>query len=144
MPRSPSTSQFKRPSALRRLRCPLSTCPRLLRSKTGWTQHILSAHPDLNLSHIQSLNAVVTISEPFFPMQSNRELYSSPPSTPTQHQEIPSPVALHWQELSPGSEPPRLSPLPSVEEGDTPEIYPTEYHAFINGTLATFAPTIAC
>ena len=133
MPRSSSVSQSNRPSVRLRFRCPLSTCPRLLRSKSGWTQHILSAHPDRYPSYIQSLNAVVGIPEQFIPIQSNRELYSSPPATP--RQEIPSPVALHWQDPLPDIESLRLSPLLSLEEGDALTIYPTEYHTVINGTL---------
>jgi hypothetical protein len=138
MPRSPTNSHFDRPSFLQRFRCPLETCQRLLKSKSGWTRHILLVHPDHDLTYTQSQNAKIPIpnhnSTQVLPLQKNR-LYSSPPTSPMQPQayennyEIPQVVEVPSQSSVIPS-----SPLPS-DEATSPEIYPTEYHAIINGTV---------
>ena len=72
-------------------------------------------------------------------------MYSSPPTSPmglyTNNNEISSPVTLQVAELptSPGSVL-QKSPLPSSEsdEETTLKVYPTEYHATINGEFCSF------
>jgi len=79
----------------------------------------------------------------FLPQQKDRALYSSPPTSPMgphmNNNEIPSPIAL--QVVEPPAFVLPKSPLPSSEsdEETTLKVYPTEYHAIINGEFCLIA-----
>jgi hypothetical protein len=52
MPRSRTRAHSRSPNhagPLKRFRCPVETCRRLLKSQSGWTKHIQSAHANVDL-----------------------------------------------------------------------------------------------
>ncbi len=142
MPRSPTGSRFNRPSFLQRFRCPLETCQSLLKSKSGWTRHIMNVHPDLSLTYAQSQNAIVNLSNTeFLSSQKKRMLYSSPPTSPMQLHAYENDYEIPPIEPSIRLSVIPSSPLPSTDEAPS---HPTEYHAIINGTLAVLDSGKCC
>jgi hypothetical protein len=44
--------------------CPVESCQRACKSKTGWTAHLRSVHPHLDFSNLQSRQLIANLSHP--------------------------------------------------------------------------------
>lgn len=143
MPHTPTNPRFSCPGFLERFRCPLETCQRLFKSSRGWTRHICSVHPDFDISYAICQKATVKIPisniAQFLPLEKDRILYSSPPTSSIQCFEsfdeipnVPQVDKVPFLPCLPLSV--QSSPLPSDNEASySRSEHSTEYHHFING-----------
>jgi len=120
------------PEFLRRFRCPLEDCRRLFISKSGWTQHIHSVHADSDVSFNDTQNAIEMIPNPnitlILPPQTDRLLYSSPPTSPTRsHENFEASDPFQVMECL----------FSASDASETEPCYPTEYHSVVNGIYHT-------
>ena len=132
MPRSSATNIFGQDTTLQWFLCPLKSCQRACKSKTGWTRHLRSVHPHLDISQFQCESVIVNLPLPCtVPTLSNRHnLASSPPTSPVDFN-FPTGNDFDIEMVNLDMTEPEMPSSPSQVDPDADS--ECEYHPIING-----------
>jgi hypothetical protein len=127
-----------------RFLCPVPTCQRACKTKSGWTRHLRSVHPHLDFSGFQSQNPIINLSHfvSLIPTHGNRRGLASSPIGGLDYADTGRDVEMEDMTLnSDGAtrndfahSDPRSSPSRDSELGNDNEHHPIVNGKFISDT----------